>query len=107
MGSEGEKGDTGPKGEKGDRGGSGLPGIPGVNGMQVRTNIMGTARMIMGGVHYEVHFLRFEVFIALLLKIRVFWDVTLCRWVSCSGHFEGSQCHHVTVHTVQESDPKE
>lgn len=83
MGPEGEKGDTGPKGEKGDRGGSGLPGIPGVNGMQVSKNIMGTTGMLEGG-HYKVNFVRFEVFTALLLKTQVFWDVTLCRWASCS-----------------------
>jgi hypothetical protein len=92
VGSDGEKGDTGPKGEKGDRGGSGLPGIPGVNGMQVSTNIMGTAGMFTGGGeggHYKINFMRFEVFTALLLKIQVFWDVTPCYWVSCSQHFEG------------------
>jgi hypothetical protein len=27
---------------------------------------------------------RFEVLTALLLRIQVFWDVTLCRSVSCS-----------------------
>jgi hypothetical protein len=28
---------------------------------------------------------RFEVLTAVLLRIQVFWDVTLCHWVSCHG----------------------
>jgi len=32
---------------------------------------------------------RFEVLTAVLLKIRVFRDVTLCRWARSSGRFGG------------------
>jgi len=36
--------------------------------------------------------LRREVRTVLLLKIRVFWDVTLWYWVSGSWYFEGTMC---------------
>ena len=35
----------------------------------------------------------FEVLTLTLLRIRVVWDVTLCRWVSDPLCFEGLCCH--------------
>jgi hypothetical protein len=45
---------------------------------------------------------RFEVLIAVLLKIQVFWFVTLCRWESNSGRFERPCCRHLQDQTVQD-----
>lgn len=41
-------------------------------------------------------------FSVLLLKIHVFWDVTLCRWVRCYQCFEESHCLHHQGSNIQE-----
>jgi hypothetical protein len=33
----------------------------------------------------------FEVLTSVVVKIKVFWDVTLCHWVNLSRRFEGSE----------------
>jgi hypothetical protein len=35
------------------------------------------------------------------MKIQVFWDVTLCRWVKCYRRFEAGYCLPFCVHAVQ------
>jgi delta-aminolevulinic acid dehydratase/porphobilinogen synthase len=42
-----------------------------------------------------IHAVRFEILTAALLRIRVFWDVMLCRWASHSHCFEATQCLHI------------
>jgi len=38
--------------------------------------------------------MRFEVLTAVMLKIQVFWDVTLCHWVSGCQCSEEPYCLH-------------
>ena len=35
---------------------------------------------------------RFEVLSAVILRIRVFWDVIQCRWIKIPGRFKGNFC---------------
>jgi len=44
--------------------------------------------------------LQLEVLTVVLLKTPVFWDVTLCHWVSSPQNFEGSLCLHRQVVTL-------
>jgi hypothetical protein len=45
---------------------------------------------------------RFEVFMVVVMKILVFWDVVLCLWLSSTWYFEGLYCLHHRVPAVQE-----
>ena len=38
---------------------------------------------------------RIETLTAVLMKIQVFWDTALCRWVSRFRRFKGSYCLHL------------
>jgi hypothetical protein len=40
--------------------------------------------------------------VLLLMRMQVFWDVTLCHWASRSGRFQGQYCPHVQGEAVQE-----
>jgi 4-amino-4-deoxy-L-arabinose transferase-like glycosyltransferase len=35
------------------------------------------------------------VITALMLRVQIFWEESLCRWLSSSGHLEGLWCHHL------------
>jgi hypothetical protein len=50
---------------------------------------------------------RFEVLTAVLLKIQVFWFVTLCRWASNSGRFERPWCRYLQDQSVQDPEDED
>jgi hypothetical protein len=50
---------------------------------------------------------RFEVLTAVLLKIQVFWFMTLCRWASNSGRFERPWCRHLKDQAVQDPEDED
>jgi hypothetical protein len=43
---------------------------------------------------------RFEVLAVVLLRIQVFWNVTLCHWVSASHPFRKLCCYHLQRYSV-------
>jgi len=49
--------------------------------------------------------MRFKVFRAVLLKIPIFWDVTLCHWVNINRSFEESFCLHLEDLAAQKEQP--
>jgi hypothetical protein len=58
------------------------------------------------GSHYSAHtwqLVRTEVLTVVLLKIWVFWDVTVCHWASNSWCLEEPWCLHLQGQAVQVS----
>jgi len=45
----------------------------------------------------------YNLYSTYMQQIQVFWDVTLCHWISSSWCFEQSQCLHVQGLAVQEA----